>query len=225
MFAKPVSLTIAPDYHTHIKTPMDLATLEKKIGRFEYPDFDSFCVDLLLIPDNCMLYNPPITPWHKYAVKFRRAAVTLIEKARFSGILVNCVDAGTGVLPMEISPVMTGYAVDAPEHVLKYTKDSPPSVVKKNDPVVKEVRKSGKKKVESGLKIATVPEKKHAATKPIEKVRQRRRSSRDKGNAYFDLLKVPAMMDLEKNVGMMTMLEKKKRAGSSRDKRRSSGRT
>jgi hypothetical protein len=115
IFAKPVSTSIAPDYHSIIKKPMDLSLLEKNVDRFEYPNFESFTEDLLLIPDNCMKYNPPTLIWHKYAIKFRRAAVALIEKALASGILVNSVDADTNVLPLGISPVMTGYAVEEPE--------------------------------------------------------------------------------------------------------------
>lgn len=124
IFAKPVSTTIAPDYYTVIKNPMDLSTLEKRIERFEYPDFASFSRDLLLIPDNCMVYNPPQSIYHKQALKFRRQAVALIEKAETTGILVNSVDPDTGILPMELCKSMTGYAIDEPVPEFRYyTKD------------------------------------------------------------------------------------------------------
>lgn len=110
MFAEPVQLSIAPDYLKIIKQPMDLSTLSGKIENFEYESLSEFSHDLLLIPDNCMLYNQPSTHYYKHAQKFKKAALDLLDRATHSGILVNSVQKG-GVLPFDIDPCMLQYGL------------------------------------------------------------------------------------------------------------------
>ena len=47
------------DYHTIIKTPMDLGTVKKKMDNREYTSVAAFEHDVLVIFSNCYKYNPP----------------------------------------------------------------------------------------------------------------------------------------------------------------------
>ena len=47
------------DYHTIIKTPMDLGTVKKKMDNREYTSVAAFEHDVLIIFSNCYKYNPP----------------------------------------------------------------------------------------------------------------------------------------------------------------------
>ncbi|XP_048746376.2 BRCA2-interacting transcriptional repressor EMSY-like [Ostrea edulis] len=58
-FLEPVDPEDAPDYYTIIKNPMDFGTIKKKLESLSYPDYEDFHSDMLLVRDNCRLYNPP----------------------------------------------------------------------------------------------------------------------------------------------------------------------
>lgn len=50
------------DYHTVIKTPMDLATMQSKLNAGDYESADDFEYDVRLMFRNCFKYNPPGQP-------------------------------------------------------------------------------------------------------------------------------------------------------------------
>ncbi|KAK7499219.1 hypothetical protein BaRGS_00009479 [Batillaria attramentaria] len=60
-FTQPVDPADAPDYYSIIKSPMDFATIRKKLEGGQYAQFDDFHADMLLVRSNCFLYNPPNT--------------------------------------------------------------------------------------------------------------------------------------------------------------------
>ena len=45
-FREPVSLNDVPDYTVIVKNPIDLKTIEKKLGNNEYKDRECFCEDI-----------------------------------------------------------------------------------------------------------------------------------------------------------------------------------
>lgn len=58
-FRKPVyykSLGL-DDYKKIVKKPMDLNTIRRNLNRNVYNDIDSFVLEVLLIWNNCKLYN------------------------------------------------------------------------------------------------------------------------------------------------------------------------
>ncbi|KAH0786714.1 acetyltransferase, GNAT family protein [Histomonas meleagridis] len=69
VFEEPVTEDIAPGYFTKIKKPMDFFTIRKRL--MKYPDFykrpDIFATDIILMCDNCKLYNAPDTSYYKLA--------------------------------------------------------------------------------------------------------------------------------------------------------------
>ncbi|PHJ26031.1 histone lysine acetyltransferase gcn5-a [Cystoisospora suis] len=66
-FRRPVSAAEAPDYYEVIARPMDISTLKKKNRLGVYRTKAAFREDLLLMFDNCRLYNSSETIYYKYA--------------------------------------------------------------------------------------------------------------------------------------------------------------
>jgi Bromodomain len=56
-FEKPVSIAAFPDYVQYVQTPMDLATVERKVKSASYATPEDFEYDMLLIFQNCIAYN------------------------------------------------------------------------------------------------------------------------------------------------------------------------
>lgn len=55
------------DYLDHIKVPIDLSEIAKRIDRGAYLSKAAFKADLELMCKNCTTYNTPDTTYHKYA--------------------------------------------------------------------------------------------------------------------------------------------------------------
>ncbi|PLW12257.1 hypothetical protein PCASD_23045 [Puccinia coronata f. sp. avenae] len=71
-FAKPINSEEVTDYHTVIKQPMDLETIEIKLENNCYLDLDQFLVDCKLIFENCRLYNPDASNYVKNANRLEK---------------------------------------------------------------------------------------------------------------------------------------------------------
>jgi hypothetical protein len=63
-FEKPVDTSIFTDYPKFVDTPMDLDTVERKIGSDEYATPEDFEYDILTIFRNCEKYNTPKKNFH-----------------------------------------------------------------------------------------------------------------------------------------------------------------
>ncbi|CEP10601.1 hypothetical protein [Parasitella parasitica] len=62
----PVAMNL-PDYTAIVRHPMDLSTIEKKLLNDEYDDPEAFEGDMILMFNNCYLYNPPTLPIYTMA--------------------------------------------------------------------------------------------------------------------------------------------------------------
>ncbi|XP_064639042.1 BRCA2-interacting transcriptional repressor EMSY-like isoform X2 [Lineus longissimus] len=58
-FLRPVDPNDAPGYYEIVKTPMDFSTIRRKLETGQYSTIEDFHHDMVLIRDNCYLYNPP----------------------------------------------------------------------------------------------------------------------------------------------------------------------
>mmetsp|Transcript_2497 Transcript_2497/g.6005 ORF Transcript_2497/g.6005 Transcript_2497/m.6005 type:complete len:1362 (+) Transcript_2497:369-4454(+) len=56
-FEKPVSVAVFVDYMQYVQTPMDLQTVERKIKNVKYSTPEDFEYDMLLMFQNCIVYN------------------------------------------------------------------------------------------------------------------------------------------------------------------------
>lgn len=56
-FEKPVSLAAFPDYPIHVKEPVDLQAIERKVGSDQYSTVEDFEYDFYLMFRNCEVYN------------------------------------------------------------------------------------------------------------------------------------------------------------------------
>jgi len=77
-FLQKVSKRDAPDYHIHVKNPMDIGSMIKKLKQFQYKSKKEFTGDLELIWKNCELYNKdPASLLRKKAEHMRRETARL----------------------------------------------------------------------------------------------------------------------------------------------------
>ncbi|XP_045626029.2 nucleosome-remodeling factor subunit NURF301 isoform X1 [Procambarus clarkii] len=58
-FLEPVDPSEVPDYYKVVKEPMDLKTVESRVEEKSYQQLAQFIGDVMLVFDNCRLYNPP----------------------------------------------------------------------------------------------------------------------------------------------------------------------
>ncbi|XP_071513894.1 nucleosome-remodeling factor subunit NURF301 [Panulirus ornatus] len=58
-FLEPVDPSEVPDYYKVVKEPMDLKTVESRVEEKSYQRLAQFIGDVMLVFDNCRLYNPP----------------------------------------------------------------------------------------------------------------------------------------------------------------------
>ncbi|XP_062226801.1 transcription factor GTE2-like [Phragmites australis] len=75
------------DYHTVIKSPMDLGTVKENLAAGRYPSLDAFAADVRLIFSNALRYNPAGHEVHTFAgallayfEKMYKAAVAWFEE-------------------------------------------------------------------------------------------------------------------------------------------------
>ncbi|CAF4852599.1 unnamed protein product, partial [Rotaria socialis] len=61
-FQTPVDAKQHPEYYECIKSPMDLATMKKKMRNHQYTKRDEFFNDVQLILNNCEYYNEDDSP-------------------------------------------------------------------------------------------------------------------------------------------------------------------
>ncbi|XP_045200175.2 BRCA2-interacting transcriptional repressor EMSY-like [Mercenaria mercenaria] len=57
-FTQPVDPADAPDYYTIVENPMDFGTIKRKLETCKYLEFEDYHSDMMLVKDNCYLYNP-----------------------------------------------------------------------------------------------------------------------------------------------------------------------
>lgn len=93
-FAEPVPVSLAPDYYDIIATPMDFATVQRKVEHFEYASVEAFAGDLRLIAGNALLYNKPETVYAKAAQKLQTGLEMIVENAEASWAVLNVEEEG-----------------------------------------------------------------------------------------------------------------------------------
>nr|CCA25635.1 histone acetyltransferase putative [Albugo laibachii Nc14] len=67
-FHEPVDTKVVVDYLDHIKVPIDLSEIAKRIDRGAYLSKAAFKADLELMCKNCTTYNTPDTTYYKAAI-------------------------------------------------------------------------------------------------------------------------------------------------------------
>eukprot|EP01054_Gregarina_sp_Poly1_P003737 Gregarina_sp_Poly_1__3736@NODE_2105_length_2679_cov_58_514931_g681_i2_p1_GENE_NODE_2105_length_2679_cov_58_514931_g681_i2NODE_2105_length_2679_cov_58_514931_g681_i2_p1_ORF_typecomplete_len589_score64_66Bromodomain/PF00439_25/4_1e27Acetyltransf_1/PF00583_25/1_5e03Acetyltransf_1/PF00583_25/1_3e10Acetyltransf_10/PF13673_7/6_9e02Acetyltransf_10/PF13673_7/5_3e10Acetyltransf_7/PF13508_7/2_7e06Acetyltransf_9/PF13527_7/0_00041Acetyltransf_4/PF13420_7/1_4e03Acetyltransf_4/PF13420_7/0_02GNAT_acetyltran/PF len=72
-FRKPVTKQEAPDYHEHIKHPMDISTIRKNAKAKVYRTKAEFGEHLKLMFNNCRYYNMPSSIYYKLADELEAA--------------------------------------------------------------------------------------------------------------------------------------------------------
>ncbi|KAG2781175.1 hypothetical protein JG687_00011792 [Phytophthora cactorum] len=78
-FHEPVDTSVVVDYLDHIKEPVDLQLVSKRIDSGAYISKAAFKADLVKMCDNCTLYNTPDTNYYKAAVDLREFIQSRIQ--------------------------------------------------------------------------------------------------------------------------------------------------
>ena len=87
-FADPVDTTLALDYLTVVREPMDFSTMRKRLLAGEYSPaphgrgIEALERDVELIASNCMAFNPPETEFYKQAANLRPNSARIIAAYR-----------------------------------------------------------------------------------------------------------------------------------------------
>lgn len=89
IFVDPVDQEDAPDYYSIIKNPMDLSTMYEKVNKYEYNCAADFLVDINLICENCLEYNPD-RQLRTTACNFRDSVHALIKAEMDTDFEDNC---------------------------------------------------------------------------------------------------------------------------------------
>lgn len=79
-FLKPVSEHEAPDYHEHIKYPMDLKTVGERLKSRYYVNKRLFIIDMKRIFNNCRSYNNPDTEYFRNANTLEKYFLTKLRE-------------------------------------------------------------------------------------------------------------------------------------------------
>ncbi|CAG8577970.1 9056_t:CDS:10 [Diversispora eburnea] len=136
IFVKPVTEDDAPDYSLHIKHPMDLGTIKKKIETHEYslgPGMQEF--------ENAMTYNTSNTVYYRNAKRMYQLCKPIVEKAKrdYAGLQV---DPKKGILNVKIHPEVFTYnskPLIFPQKEKEITKSSTSTTSRSNRSNKKEV--------------------------------------------------------------------------------------
>ncbi|KAL4158136.1 hypothetical protein PRNP1_003915 [Phytophthora ramorum] len=78
-FHEPVDTSVVVDYLDHIKEPVDLQLISKRIDSGTYLSKATFKADLEKMCDNCMTYNTPDTNYYKAAIDLREFIQSRIQ--------------------------------------------------------------------------------------------------------------------------------------------------
>ncbi|TDH67253.1 hypothetical protein CCR75_000067 [Bremia lactucae] len=81
-FHEPVDTSVVVDYLDHIKEPVDLQLVSKRIDSGAYLSKAALKADLEKMCDNCTLYNTPDTNYYKAAADLREFIQTRIQVSR-----------------------------------------------------------------------------------------------------------------------------------------------
>jgi bromodomain adjacent to zinc finger domain protein 1B len=79
-FTEPVDPAEVPDYHSIVKKPMDLKTMEDNCISDLYTSPQKFIDDFALMMNNAVLYNMEDTPVYKSVDPFEKYFTTLVER-------------------------------------------------------------------------------------------------------------------------------------------------
>ncbi|CAI5730785.1 unnamed protein product [Hyaloperonospora brassicae] len=78
-FHEPVDTTVVVDYLDHIKDPVDLQLISKRIDSGSYISKAAFKADLDQMCENCLIYNTPDTNYYKAALDLREFIQSRIQ--------------------------------------------------------------------------------------------------------------------------------------------------
>ncbi|PWN25419.1 hypothetical protein BDZ90DRAFT_281623 [Jaminaea rosea] len=79
LFMSPVSRSEVPDYYDVVKEPMEWATIAARVDDHYYQRVAEFRRDVMLVPNNAILYNKPETSFHRAAVRIKKAVEPMLE--------------------------------------------------------------------------------------------------------------------------------------------------
>jgi hypothetical protein len=79
-FTEPVDPAEVPDYHSIVKKPMDLKTMEDNCISDLYTSPQKFIDDFALMMNNAVLYNMEDTPVYKSVDPFEKYFTTLVQR-------------------------------------------------------------------------------------------------------------------------------------------------
>ncbi|RNA42835.1 bromodomain-containing 7 isoform X2 [Brachionus plicatilis] len=86
IFGLPVTDDIAPGYSTIIKNPMDLGLMRNKIDSHAYNSIVEYRNDLILMCENCMIYNKSDTIYYQAARKMLDYGLKLLSKEKLNSM-------------------------------------------------------------------------------------------------------------------------------------------
>ncbi|KAL5631679.1 hypothetical protein ACGC1H_007257 [Rhizoctonia solani] len=78
-FQKPVNTDEVKDYLDVVKKPMDLSLMDFKLENNAYATIEDFVDDARLMLNNCKLYNPESTVYHKTAIRMEKVLQEILK--------------------------------------------------------------------------------------------------------------------------------------------------
>lgn len=82
IFLQPVDPVEVPDYLTHIKNPMDLSTMKKKIDEEKYSSIEDLEADFQLMINNCFLFNEDDSDYFKIGRKMKAYGERVFKESK-----------------------------------------------------------------------------------------------------------------------------------------------